>query len=100
MQQNSCSRNPPQTTADGGDLSFCFFLPRLALILVAHQEEYRALQALEESESQFRSSKEGGYTSQGWTHIPLVNAREPSDVYQSQRAHFPKTIKVPIRLMT
>lgn len=60
-----------------------------------HQEEYRALRAREESDSQFKNSKEGGYTSQGWTHIPLVNAREPAELYESQRTHFPKTLKVP-----
>ena len=59
------------------------------------QEEYRALRAREESGSQFKNSKEGGYTSQGWTHIPLVNSREPQELYASQRAHFPKTLQVP-----
>ncbi|CAN0091099.1 unnamed protein product [Ectocarpus sp. 12 AP-2014] len=58
------------------------------------QEEYRALRAQEASDSQFKNSKEGGYTSQGWTHIPLVNAREPAEMYEAQRAHFPKTLKV------
>ncbi|CAN0084482.1 unnamed protein product, partial [Hapterophycus canaliculatus] len=58
------------------------------------QEEYRALRDREESESQFKASKEGGYTSQGWTHIPLVNAREPAEMYESQCARFPKTLKV------
>eukprot|EP00752_Nemacystus_decipiens_P011871 g10528.t1 len=58
------------------------------------QEEYRVLRAREESESEFKNSKEGGYTSQGWTHIPLVNAREPTELYEPQRAHFPKTLKI------
>eukprot|EP00903_Cladosiphon_okamuranus_P014637 g13572.t1 len=58
------------------------------------QEEYRALRSQQESESEFKNSKEGGYTSQGWTHIPLINAREPAELYESQRAHFPKTLKI------
>ncbi|CAN0043201.1 unnamed protein product [Pylaiella littoralis] len=58
------------------------------------QEEYRALRAQEQSESQFKKSKEGGYTSQGWTHIPLINARGPAKMYEAQRAHFPKTLKI------
>ncbi len=52
------------------------------------------LRSQEESESQFKNSKEGGYTSQGWTHIPLINSREPPELYEPQRAHFPKTLKV------
>lgn len=39
-------------------------------------------------------SKEGGYTSQGWTHIPLLNRRESKDAYAPQREHFPETMKV------
>lgn len=39
-------------------------------------------------------SKEGGYTSQGWTHIPLLNRREAKDAYAPQREHFPETMKV------
>lgn len=74
----------------------CFVLLFFGLLIVAvrPQEEYHALRAREESESQFKDSKEGGYTSQGWTHIPLVNAREPEELYTLQRAQFPKTFKV------
>lgn len=66
----------------------------IPVFLHRHQEEYRALRAQEESESQFKNSKEGGYTSQGWTHIPLINSREPPELYEPQRSHFPKTLKV------
>lgn len=65
------------------------------LSLGPRQEEYHALRDQQESDSQFKNSKEGGYTSQGWTHIPLVNAREPEEFYALQRARFPKTMKVP-----
>lgn len=71
------------------------FICQTFVTSVTLQNEYHAFRARAVAEGHFRASKEGSYVSQGWTHIPLVNRREPWEFLQPQRRHFPRTMEVP-----
>ncbi|CAM9341561.1 unnamed protein product [Discosporangium mesarthrocarpum] len=58
------------------------------------QEEYQNFRECKDSQEVFRPSKEGGYISQGWTHVPLKNSRDMEAGYDKFRNAFPETLKL------